>query len=58
MAYAVLAAVERRLPAGRGVIGGAYLRPWEDGRVVPVQVLERPPLATLLPRPSLPAGVS
>jgi glucosyl-3-phosphoglycerate synthase len=58
MAYAVLAAVERRLPAGRGVIGGAYLRPWEDGRVVPVPVLERPPLATLLPRATLHAGVS
>jgi glucosyl-3-phosphoglycerate synthase len=58
MAYAVLAAVERRLPAGRGVIGGAYLRPWEDGRVVPVPVLERPPLASLRPRPHLPAGVS
>jgi hypothetical protein len=47
MAYAVLTAMERRLPAGRGVIAGAYLRPWEDGQVVPVPVLERPPLATL-----------
>ncbi|MDQ6745713.1 MAG: glucosyl-3-phosphoglycerate synthase [Actinomycetota bacterium] len=47
MAYAVLAAVERRLPEGRDVIGGAYLRPWEDGRVVAVAVGERPPIASL-----------
>ncbi len=58
MAYAVLAAMERRLPAGRGVAGGSYLRPWEDGRVVSVPVLERPPLATLSGRHELPAGVS
>lgn len=57
MAYAVLAAVERRLPAGRSVIGGAYLRPWEDGRVVPVPVLERPPLAGLRQGEGLSAGV-
>ncbi|HEX8977138.1 MAG TPA: glucosyl-3-phosphoglycerate synthase [Solirubrobacteraceae bacterium] len=57
MAYAVLAAVERRLPAGRNVIGGAYLRPWEDGRVVPVPVQERPPLASLPHRQGLSAGV-
>jgi glucosyl-3-phosphoglycerate synthase len=45
MAYAVLAAVERRLGDGRSVVGGGYLRPWEDGTVVPVPVLERPALA-------------
>jgi glycosyltransferase involved in cell wall biosynthesis len=56
MAYSVLAAMERRLPAGRGVIGGAYLRPWEDGRVVPVPVLERPPLADRDQRHDLSAG--
>jgi glycosyltransferase involved in cell wall biosynthesis len=48
MAYAVLAAVERRLPAGRDVIGGTYLRPWDDGRVASVPVIERPPLDALL----------
>lgn len=58
MAYAVLAAMERRLPTGRSVAGGSYLRPWEDGRVVSVPVLERPALATLAGRRDLPAGVS
>jgi glucosyl-3-phosphoglycerate synthase len=47
MAYAVLAAVERRLVGGRSVISGSYLRPWEDGAVVPVPVLERPPIVSL-----------
>ena len=32
MAYAVLAAVERRIGADRSAIGGHYLRPWEDLR--------------------------
>jgi glucosyl-3-phosphoglycerate synthase len=50
MAYAVLAAVERRLPQRQSVIGGSYLRPWEDGRVVSVPVLERPPIASLKDR--------
>jgi glucosyl-3-phosphoglycerate synthase len=45
MAYAVLAAVERRVGDGRAVLGGSYLRPWEDGTVVQVAVQERPPLA-------------
>ena len=45
MAYAVLAAVERRVGDGRAVLGGHYLRPWEDGTVVQVAVQERPPLA-------------
>ncbi|MEA2210826.1 MAG: glucosyl-3-phosphoglycerate synthase [Solirubrobacteraceae bacterium] len=58
MAYAVLAAMERRLPAGRSVIAGAYLRPWEDGRVVSVPVLERPPLTSLARRRGLSAGVN
>ena len=44
MAYAVLSAVERRVGDGRTALGGGYLRPWEDGTVVPVPVLERPPL--------------
>ncbi len=44
MAYAVLAAVERRVGDGRAVLGGHYLRPWEDGTVVQVTVHERPPL--------------
>jgi hypothetical protein len=58
MAYAVLAAMERRLPAGRSVIGGAYVRPWEDGRVVAVPVLERPPLTSLAARPDLSASIN
>ena len=49
MAYAVLAAVERRIGDGRAVLGGHYLRPWEDGAVVHVTVQERPPLADHAP---------
>ena len=48
MAYAVLAAVERRVGDGRALLGGHYLRPWEDGTVVHVTVEERPPLAKCL----------
>jgi hypothetical protein len=47
MAYAVLTAVERRVGDGRSVLSGGYIRPWEDGTIVPVPVLERPPLASL-----------
>jgi glucosyl-3-phosphoglycerate synthase len=47
MAYAVLAAVERRIGDRGSAIGGHYLRPWEDLAVVDVPVAERPPLATL-----------
>jgi glucosyl-3-phosphoglycerate synthase len=47
MAYAVLAAVERRIGGGRSAIGGHYLRPWQDYEVAQVAVTERPPLATL-----------
>jgi glucosyl-3-phosphoglycerate synthase len=47
MAYAVLAAVERRLTGRSSVAGGHYLRPWRDGEVVQVPVTERPPLRTL-----------
>jgi glycosyltransferase involved in cell wall biosynthesis len=47
MAYAVLAAVERRLDGPRSATGGHYLRPWEDGAVVHVPVDERPPLHSL-----------
>jgi glucosyl-3-phosphoglycerate synthase len=49
MAYAVLAAVEHRIPGRSSVLGGHYLRPWQDGSVVQVPVTERPPLATLSP---------
>lgn len=45
MAYAVLAAVERRLPSGPRVpISGRYVKPWEDGAISTVALLERPPL--------------
>ena len=47
MAYAVLAAVERRVGDGRSVLGGHYLRPWEDGAIASIPVSERPPLASL-----------
>ena len=54
MAYAVLAAVERRsLPGGHGVIAGAYLRPWDDGASHRVAIDERPPLATARARTRL-----
>jgi len=44
MAFAVLAAVERRIDGPRSATGGQFLRPWEDGRIVRVPVGERPPL--------------
>jgi glucosyl-3-phosphoglycerate synthase len=47
MAFAVLAAVERRIDGPRSATGGAFLRPWEDGRVVRVPVDERPPICSL-----------
>ena len=47
MAFAVLAAVERRLDGPRSTTAGQYLRPWEDGAVVRVPVDERPPLDSL-----------
>jgi glucosyl-3-phosphoglycerate synthase len=47
MAFAVLAAVERRIEGPRSATGGAFLRPWEDGRVVRVPVLERRPIRSL-----------
>jgi glucosyl-3-phosphoglycerate synthase len=47
MAYAVLAAMERRLPGTRSPISGRYVRPWEDGRAAAIAVVERPPLRAL-----------
>ena len=46
MAFAVLAAVEQRIDTARSATAGHYLRPWEDGAVVRVPALERPPVAT------------
>jgi glucosyl-3-phosphoglycerate synthase len=46
MAFAVLAAVERRVAGPRSATGGQFLRPWEDGRVVRVPVVERPPICS------------
>jgi glucosyl-3-phosphoglycerate synthase len=46
MAYAVLAAVERRI-GDRSPARGHYMRPWHDYAVTRVPVEERPPLATL-----------
>jgi glucosyl-3-phosphoglycerate synthase len=44
MAYAVLAALENRLPDRPTAAGGHYLRPWQDGAVVSIPVHERPPI--------------
>ena len=52
MAYAVLAAVERRLEPGRGDSNGRYVRPWDDFMVAQVPIAERPPLASLADRPA------
>ncbi len=46
MAYAVLAAVERRV-GPRSPAGGHYLLPWRDGAIAHVPVDERPPLRGL-----------
>jgi len=45
MAYAVLAAVERRIDTDRSPVGGPYLKPWDDYAVAQVAIIERPPLA-------------
>jgi hypothetical protein len=44
MAYAVLAAVEHRLPGRAIEPAGQYVRPWEDAAVATIPVLERPPV--------------
>lgn len=58
MAYAVLAAVERRVGSPRAAAGGHYLQPWEDGAIAHVPVEERPPLRELpaTPPPRAAAG--
>jgi glycosyltransferase involved in cell wall biosynthesis len=48
MAFAVLAAVERRLDGPRSATGGDYLKPWEDGAIARVPISERPPLRSLV----------
>jgi glucosyl-3-phosphoglycerate synthase len=45
MAYAVLAAVEKRIGAGRSAVASHYLRPWDDYALAQVAITERPPLA-------------
>ncbi len=47
MAYAVLAAVERRLDDRPSSVGDRYLRPWRDDAIAHVTVQERPPLCSL-----------
>jgi glucosyl-3-phosphoglycerate synthase len=47
MAYAVLVAIENRLPelvASASAPGERYMRPWDDGLLVSVPVKERPPV--------------
>jgi glucosyl-3-phosphoglycerate synthase len=46
MAYAVLAAVERRLDP-RSPLADQFLRPWADGTSALVPIIERPALASL-----------
>jgi glucosyl-3-phosphoglycerate synthase len=50
MAFAVLAAVERRLDGPRAPTGGQYLKPWDDGSTTRVAIEERPPLASIRAR--------
>jgi glucosyl-3-phosphoglycerate synthase len=50
MAYAVLAAVERRRRLSSDPPDGRYVRPWADFSVAHVPIAERPPLASLAPR--------
>ena len=47
MAYAVLAAVEARLPEPRSSAGGHYMKPWADSEIAYVPIGERPPLRAL-----------
>ncbi len=47
MAYAVLAAVERRVEGRAAILGGHFMRPWDDFSVAEVPIEERPPLAGL-----------
>ncbi len=47
MAYAVLAAVERRIEGRAAILGGHYMRPWDDFSVAEIPIEERPPLAGL-----------
>jgi glucosyl-3-phosphoglycerate synthase len=45
MAYAVLVALQQRLPAGgRPAPSGRYVKPWDEGAVTVVPVSERPPV--------------
>ena len=57
MAFAVLAAVEQRIGGPRSVTGGHYLRPWDDGTVVRVPIVERPPLRSRVCHSDQPTGV-
>jgi glucosyl-3-phosphoglycerate synthase len=47
MAYAVLVAMERRLPGPRSAISARYVKPWEDGHAATIPLLERPPVREL-----------
>jgi glycosyltransferase involved in cell wall biosynthesis len=51
MAFAVLAAVERRVRAADPAVPGGLVQPWADWSVRDVPVLERPPLASLRTHP-------
>jgi glucosyl-3-phosphoglycerate synthase len=57
MAFAVLAAVEQRIDGPRSVTHGHYLKPWDDGTVVRVPIVERPPLRSRVGHSDRPTGV-
>jgi glucosyl-3-phosphoglycerate synthase len=44
MAYAVLTAMERRLPGPRSALAGRFVKPWEQGQAAFVPIVERPPI--------------
>jgi glucosyl-3-phosphoglycerate synthase len=58
MAYAVLAAVERRRAphAAEALPSGRFVRPWDEGRVSAVPVDERPPIRERAARRAVAGG--
>ncbi|HTU31144.1 MAG TPA: glucosyl-3-phosphoglycerate synthase [Solirubrobacteraceae bacterium] len=59
MAYAILAAVERRLPhEHRASISARYVKPWDDGAISTVAVTERPPVRDRRPGLAVDGGRS
>jgi glucosyl-3-phosphoglycerate synthase len=60
MAFAVLCAVERRVPRdadGSGPVAAGLFQPWDEGAVREVPVRERPPMRDVAARPASSAAV-